>query len=417
MRINQRRCQLQEYWRPDLAAPPLYKRDEEYFEHYREVFADSIRRASRSDEPIAIGFSGGHDSSAVFAMADKLDREGVLLAPSLAAFTCYFPGNADLDELEFAREVASHLGREIHISEPQLVDVKWLTDQAARYRDFPGYPFSGWAEAIYDSAGKQGSKVLLTGSFGDHCLAGSRSHYIEELAAGNFGNMVSAFRHDCGSYGALGASKLFLMSGVLPFAPEPLKALLRPLAGLGRRQAKQRGDHLSAELRTILANRKLDNAISPPRNPSDRPRRNLLRALSYPFDVWSLELGERIASANGFELRHPMNSRAFIEFAFQTPERLRSLGAAGKYIHIEALGDLLPMKLRRRETKADAASPVVDFIAPLRSHFVEALPLRRPSWVTQVGMEQLLSSFEGDGDNGWENWAILNALGCDLALP
>jgi asparagine synthase (glutamine-hydrolysing) len=54
MTVGRRGLQIDQYWEPDLWAVPVYTKDEEYFEHYREVLTDSIRRLTRSHRPVAV---------------------------------------------------------------------------------------------------------------------------------------------------------------------------------------------------------------------------------------------------------------------------------------------------------------------------------------------------------------------------
>ena len=57
--------------------------DDEYAEYYRALFTDVVRRMSRSSQPLACEVSGGLDSSAIFAVAERsATRRQRLLAPS-----------------------------------------------------------------------------------------------------------------------------------------------------------------------------------------------------------------------------------------------------------------------------------------------------------------------------------------------
>ncbi len=106
------------YWLPPLDAPLRYSREEDYVEHYRELLADSVRRASRTHLPLGCEVSGGLDSSAVFAIAHRDLQAGRLPAPSLHGYTYSFPPGGPEDEIEFAEAVGQHLG--VNIDRPPL---------------------------------------------------------------------------------------------------------------------------------------------------------------------------------------------------------------------------------------------------------------------------------------------------------
>ena len=72
---------LNRYWAPDLQASLSFRSDQECAEHYRALLFDVVRRLSRASHPVACEVSGGLDSSAIFAVAETLRRQGQLPAP------------------------------------------------------------------------------------------------------------------------------------------------------------------------------------------------------------------------------------------------------------------------------------------------------------------------------------------------
>ncbi len=104
----------QQYWSLPLDLSIRYRREEDYFEHYREMLMDSVRRASRSCAPIGCEVSGGHDSSAIYAMVRRLQEAGQLQATDALAFTMTgLPGTIS-DEIEYARDVTRFFGTPLY---------------------------------------------------------------------------------------------------------------------------------------------------------------------------------------------------------------------------------------------------------------------------------------------------------------
>src|SRR5690606_24201645 len=126
------------YWRLDFGRRLRYRRDEEYAEHYRALLHDVVRRTARSHRPVSFEVSGGLDSSALFAVADGLERQGRLPAPGIAGYTLHFDEDGPANELAHARAVAAHLGRPVGEVDPTREPLDWYIAAARRSRDFPG---------------------------------------------------------------------------------------------------------------------------------------------------------------------------------------------------------------------------------------------------------------------------------------
>jgi asparagine synthase (glutamine-hydrolysing) len=127
--------QIDRYWLPDMHATIPCRSDGEYIEYYRALFTDVVRRMSRSNHTVACDVSGGLDSSAIFAVAERLRQDGLLPAPGLEGYALDFRGDPDADELVYGRAVGTHLGRTIHEIAPARMPLDWFRDHARRYRE------------------------------------------------------------------------------------------------------------------------------------------------------------------------------------------------------------------------------------------------------------------------------------------
>ena len=77
------------HWDFDPAARIRYRTDSEYEEHFRVVFAESVRRRLRSDAPILAELSGGIDSSSIVCMADTIIARDADAFPRLDTLSYY----------------------------------------------------------------------------------------------------------------------------------------------------------------------------------------------------------------------------------------------------------------------------------------------------------------------------------------
>ena len=132
--------QIANYWQPPLEITIRHPRDEDYFAHYREMFMDSVRRASRSDSPIGCEVSGGLDSSQFSAMAVRLQEAGQLQAPSVHGFTMAGEPGTISDEIAYARDVGRFLDAQIVEAQPFVPEFGWYADIATNQRDMPFFP-------------------------------------------------------------------------------------------------------------------------------------------------------------------------------------------------------------------------------------------------------------------------------------
>ena len=69
------------YWDVDPGKRIRYRREEEYAEHFLEVFREAVRARLRSVHPVGLLLSGGVDSGSVAAVAGTLLKSGEAECP------------------------------------------------------------------------------------------------------------------------------------------------------------------------------------------------------------------------------------------------------------------------------------------------------------------------------------------------
>ncbi len=232
MQVGSAGPRLYQYWAPDPAATLPCTTDDDYIQYYRALLYDVVRRMSRSLQPVACTASGGLDSSAIFAVAEHLRREKLLLAPQIDGYVLDFSGDPDADEMEYARAVGEHLGTSIHEIHPSKEPLSWYRRWARLYREFPGYPNGVMGYDLRKQARERGSKVLLSGIGGDEWLGGSRSYYAEALAAGNLAEFFACVEWDRQDVGTRRALWWALRHGIFPLLPDGARRLLGGLVRL-----------------------------------------------------------------------------------------------------------------------------------------------------------------------------------------
>jgi asparagine synthase (glutamine-hydrolysing) len=105
---------VRQYWDFDPAKRIKYPTDAEYEEHFRAVFAESLRRRLRSDSPILAELSGGMDSSSIVCMADAVIARGGAGTPRLDTLSYYNDSESNWNERPYFTKVEEKRGRAGH---------------------------------------------------------------------------------------------------------------------------------------------------------------------------------------------------------------------------------------------------------------------------------------------------------------
>jgi asparagine synthase (glutamine-hydrolysing) len=413
---------IEQYWQPDPWKTLPYSSDEDYIEHYRELLTDTVRRLSRSHQPVAYEVSGGLDSSAVFCMAEQLRRSGRLPAPAMEGFTLAFPDDEAANELEYSRAVGAHLGLPIHEVPPSLVPLSWYRERAAQEREFPGYPNGAMSIALRQQARACDARAILSGLGGDEWLGdfwSKRAYYIEELAAGRWQIWLDWIKTDYRDYGASKTLWWLLRNGIVASLPPSLQTVLRRAWRSLRPGQEEPFNWLADDLQELLtqrreAHRQIKAQV---RHPGQTAQ---ILSLYDSFTAWAVESEERMTARIGMELRHPLRTPAMVEFSFAMPARLLVRGRINKYLHVRAMEGLLPDKVVTRTSKAEFSVVSTHQLRDRADDF-RHIAARHRHWLKPHQPETLYATYQ-DGDlasnigRGQAQWLLSGLIGCDALV-
>ena len=169
--LTPRRHAIIRYWEFDGAKRIRYRSDTQYEEHFRTVFAESVRRRLRSNAPILAELSGGMDSSSIVCMADKLTSEGFAGGSRINTVSYFSKDEPNWNERPYFSKVEERRGQVgLHIdagSQPSL-GFGYEGDRAIL---LPGSGRSSRTE-LADWIRSQGHRVVLSGIGGDEVTGG-----------------------------------------------------------------------------------------------------------------------------------------------------------------------------------------------------------------------------------------------------
>ncbi|WP_295634727.1 asparagine synthase-related protein [Novosphingobium sp.] len=404
-------------WHPPTEVTIRYKRDEDYIDHYRELFSQCVRRAARSHRPIGCEVSGGLDSSAVFAMAHELLRAGRLPAPGIKGYTLAFAERGgEADEIDFARAVGTHVGGDIREIAPFLPDLAWFESRAREDRDVPPFPNGASLLGISEAAVNDGGRVMLDGLGGDEWLDGGPLYFAEHLAEGDWAGFLRSWREDSDAVGWRTATWWAFKFGAAQFLPERLVIERRNLLDRVRSRHSQKESPLAPELESMLAQMREVAARSASANRQYKAGRSVSGWLT---DVYVRIARDRYSQQCArciYEARSPMYSRSFIEFALATPERVRSRGGIAKYLHRAALAGMLPEIVTKRETQAQFSQTFKRLLDTMEHVFTVELPQNGSGFINPDGVSKLYDRYRSKSRDGMLKWQLWGVFGCETVL-
>lgn len=341
---------IERYWQP---APReiVYRRDEEYAEHFRELFQQAVTDRLRTVAgSVAVAMSGGLDSTAVAAVAHRARHE---TGKAVRAYTFVFETLGECDERAWSSAMTAELGLPVEAVDAERL---WALEPTAPLPYSPDTPFVGWRtcyEEIFRRMTQKGSKVLLMGHGGDDLLRGSTRAYAERLRKGNLGAVGEVVRH-ARSHPEPVARALYRYFGrpLLPAAADRL--LTSAFAG-------RRAPLLPAWVRADFARRaglaQRQAGLRGPRVFASRARQEVYDHLvAQPGYGRLVHWHDRNAASFGIEVRHPFLDRRLFEYVLALPgDQLFRLGST-KGLLRRAMGGILPEKIRTRTGKTRFSS-------------------------------------------------------------
>jgi len=332
--------------------------EDELADGLAQRFTDAVERQMMSDVPYGALLSGGVDSAAVVAAMARRSAGAPL------TFTVGFPGaGAQFDEREAAAESARAIGSDHH--DTAMEQTGFLDELAAsvpRLEEPCGIPSAGALMQLSRFAARE-VKVVLAGQGADEPHGGYGRHQAAAVL-----------------------SRLKLFPPAMA-APALAAARALPRAANARRIAHLLGGHGPSErlirLVEITDHRQRAELTGSEGDAANRERlasaaavladvgdRDLLEQALYLDTHMFLPDGilvcnDKMSMAASLELRVPFLDLELMRYVERIPARLRVGPRAGKRLHRQAMGRLLPPEL--------AARPKHGFATPYEQWLRESL--------------------------------------------
>ena len=182
------------YWEIDPENQIRYPKEQDYADHFRELFIEAVRCRTRTDYPVGIFLSGGMDSGSIASTVGWLRERGE--GPKdFRAYNWAFEELPQCDERHLSRLVTDHY---------QIPTTDVWADQAWPLKDYPAHgpdqdePFIGVYQALIErtlqAAQTHDTKVMLSGDRGDLVSGGFVIDYLRMAASGHLKGLLRELR-------------------------------------------------------------------------------------------------------------------------------------------------------------------------------------------------------------------------------
>jgi asparagine synthase (glutamine-hydrolysing) len=356
VRFSKGTRQVNKYWDFNPAKKIRYPLDADYEEHFRSVFAQSIRRRLRSDTPVLAELSGGMDSSSIVCMADNIIRDGFAETPRLDTLSYYDDSEPNWNERPFFTKVEEKRGRvgcHIDVSNQSILIPHGDRSRVALTPSSPDGRTTESSRQLAACMGAQGTRVVLSGVGGDEITGGVPTPMPELedlLARAQFWSLAHGLK-----VWALNKRKPWLhlfWAAIEGFCPSWRLPKDRRTAPWLNSDFVKRNNFA---LRGYRSRVKLFGPL-----PSFQENIFVLNALRRQFGCVSLPLDPP------YERRHPYLDRDLLEFMFSIPREQVVRPGQRRSLMRRALAGTVPEEILNRKRKAFVTrSPVTALAAEL----------------------------------------------------
>jgi asparagine synthase (glutamine-hydrolysing) len=369
----------------------------------RALLEDAVASHLVADVPVGVFLSSGLDSTAIAALASRLQR-------GIHTFTVAFP-DVEFSEAEKARRTADRLGtehRELTLSGDDMVA---RLDEAVAAFDQPSVDgintyFVSWA------ARQAGLKVALSGLGSDEIFGGYTSFHATSTAARMAaigrcvpGPLCAPLASAIASAGSAAASPDALRKACAAFLdpaefPHPYfftRLLFTPRIVAAAMKAGVRGQGGEPWQRWLAA------AAAEARTADRFTAVSWLELRSYLANIL-LRDTDAMSMRHSLEVRVPFLHSPLVEYMLSLPESAKRDGSRPKSLLVAAIGDLLPEEIVAQK-KRTFTFPWANWLrGPLGKRVAAGIAEWSPALEPQLGRDFALAIWQ-DFMRGRTSWS------------
>jgi asparagine synthase (glutamine-hydrolysing) len=348
------RVTTRRYWDFALGRELRLRTFGDYVEGFRERFATAIRRRLRAARPVAVSVSGGLDSSSIFCQGEQLRRAAQVTCPELVGISYVGTEGTDADEHEYLLDLERQYGVSIDRFpiDPLLGPVHGAERQVQSIESpFIDYMWGVTCE-LHERAARRGSRILLSGHWGDQVLFSSA--YLVDLVRSRA--WADARRH-------LQEYRRWLHDGEARqlrrrFAFELLRhhvpgALVPALKRVRRRFMASRAQPWFSAAFLAPALKRADRPATLGEGFHSFQARSIYLEVRSKYHVQCLEWNNKIGARQGLDRAFPFLDQDLLAFLIAIPGSVQNRDGVPRALLREAMQGVLPERVRTRTWKAN----------------------------------------------------------------
>ncbi len=339
------------------------KTEEELIDELDDKLFEAVKRQLLSDVPVGFFLSGGLDSSAIVAMAKRINPDKKL--------KCYTIDSGDnksegfSNDLDYAKLVANHLDVDLEIVDGK-VEILRDFDKMIYHLDEPQADIAPLHVLnICKKARHQGYTVLLGGTAGDDLFSGYRRHqalnyekYFDKIPL--FGRkLLKAFSNNLSNKNATKRRIKKILNDIDKNKIERIAGYYAwiDLAKNKNIFSDEVNKHIESYNPTKLLIESLRNI------PFELSSLNqmLYWEMKYFLTDHNLNYTDKLSMAVGVEVRVPFLDKELVEFSTRIPPELKMKGKTTKYLLKKMMERYLPKEVIYRP-KTGFGAPVREWI-------------------------------------------------------
>lgn len=401
---------IRPYWQIDFSNPLTDISDHEAAAHLFDLFQDAVKIRMQCDVPYGAYLSGGVDSSAVTAMMSRHQSTPV------KTFCLGYEDDPDgqffgkAQDIEYARRMSKYWGTEHH---EYIINADTFAEAMPDIMAAFDEPFSGTISTFFLSTLiTRHVKVALSGDGADELFGSYLAHRLA-FPIENYLKMKAGGFHHLHELDEEQSSRIH------PFnTPDQFKFLSAIAADristwrnrLSVFSESERSELLTGGFRKII-DHKTQNVYCDIEN-----RLTAGDALNRSLEIDQMELlpnqvlpfVDRLSMAHSVEVRVPYLDYRIIEFANRLPGRMKIYRGMVKYIHKEALKELLPTELLQRP-KEGFVQPIYTWMHSHLKQWTKAQLMELPDTLFNMNhVNRLVQAFEsGDQTINAKIWNLV----------
>jgi asparagine synthase (glutamine-hydrolysing) len=350
--VTQDAVRRRRYWDIDPSRQTRYRTDDQYAEHFRELFFDAVSCRMRSSAPIAGLLSGGLDSSGIVCSVQQIRKEREIIQPNFETFSMVFDRVVSSDERPFIDAVVRHCGAKanFHIGDRNPTEAA-----IARSAVYPGLLYSPQTMVLgemFKHIKARGFSVVLDGNGGDELAGDGFRHLIDLMRWGRWLSLSALVRAYAENY-TMSSWWLFFNHVLRPALPPSIKRFYRRL--IPRDDENNPRTNLVSEDALVRS-----GARERIEHPAQLPAFQALEhAQMYQaiFTGWGpmvvSEGYELLVSYAGIEMRQPFRDRRLVELALSLPADQLWRQGWSRFVYRNAMKGILPEEVQLRRGKGE----------------------------------------------------------------